>query len=555
MTNKFYSFKSNQLSVFIKRLGRSDYWLIILLWLIATGLNINKPYHIDDTFHLKAAHWIAENPLHPMSGMIDWGDHPEPIHIANQPPLYFYMVALWGTIFGYHEVAMHLLQSIFTLLALIYFYKVVLLIDAHQKRFLLVLFAFCPVFLVNQNLMTDIPLLAVELVFIYYLLDRKSRSDFKRFLLSTIFFSIMLLIKYTCLPLVIVFLSAIVIEKKYRYLGLLILPIAIVGIWSATNYIEYGGAHILDRPLNTFNGIHLFRSIIFFIICLGAITPFSVAFIGRTKRFKNIPAIISGTMVLFCIFIIFSFFNIISFSISTTILSSLFFINGCFLISKIVYEADRANDLESERTDRDKIIILLSIWILGTSLFVILLAPFMATRHLLLIIPPVLLVGSRLMENSNKLIRTEALAFTIVLGTLLGLSDWIYADFYRRNAKDIVLPSDSQIWSAGHWGWQWYTEKRGLLQYNNITSEIRTDDYLIYPVGIPRQQFAENIALTPVYKIWEKANIFTFFSVSNSASMYYSTASSPPWRFSKAPLDTIIIAKIKLVDPNSTHIH
>ena len=37
---------------------------LLIIWLIATLLNINKAYHIDDTFHFEAAENIKANPTH-----------------------------------------------------------------------------------------------------------------------------------------------------------------------------------------------------------------------------------------------------------------------------------------------------------------------------------------------------------------------------------------------------------------------------------------------------------------------------------------------------------
>ena len=62
---------------------------IFILWLILTGININKAFTIDDTYHLEAANLIAQNPLKPMSGFINWGDSPTQLFYGNQPPLFF----------------------------------------------------------------------------------------------------------------------------------------------------------------------------------------------------------------------------------------------------------------------------------------------------------------------------------------------------------------------------------------------------------------------------------------------------------------------------------
>jgi len=50
-----------------------SYGLLLLLSLICASFNLTKPLHIDDTAHLLIARKILEDPLHPMSGEVNWG--------------------------------------------------------------------------------------------------------------------------------------------------------------------------------------------------------------------------------------------------------------------------------------------------------------------------------------------------------------------------------------------------------------------------------------------------------------------------------------------------
>ncbi len=83
-------------------------WLL-LIWGVATALNVTKAYHIDDTAYLEVARAILADPLHPMSGQVNWGDFSEPIHQINQPPLLSYMLAGVFYCCGESELATHLL--------------------------------------------------------------------------------------------------------------------------------------------------------------------------------------------------------------------------------------------------------------------------------------------------------------------------------------------------------------------------------------------------------------------------------------------------------------
>src|SRR5215467_925770 len=95
----------------VQHAGQREWVWLLVLWVTVTAYNLFKPYHIDDTAHLEIARWISANPLRPMSGLFDWEEGIEPVYQLNQPHLYFYLLALWGGVFGYSEVAMHSLQS------------------------------------------------------------------------------------------------------------------------------------------------------------------------------------------------------------------------------------------------------------------------------------------------------------------------------------------------------------------------------------------------------------------------------------------------------------
>jgi hypothetical protein len=72
---------------------RNAYFLALCLWIVPTLININRAFHNDDTFCLYVGKCIIVYPLPPMSGMVNWYNDPEPFSNANQPPLFFYMMA------------------------------------------------------------------------------------------------------------------------------------------------------------------------------------------------------------------------------------------------------------------------------------------------------------------------------------------------------------------------------------------------------------------------------------------------------------------------------
>ncbi|MBK8583037.1 MAG: hypothetical protein IPL86_14830 [Flavobacteriales bacterium] len=123
-----------------------DLLVLFLLWAAATALDFGKAFHMDDTFHLLAAQWIEHHPLQPMSGLVNWGHDPQPLQYFNQPPGFFYLIALTGHFFGYGEGVMHGLRALFSLLAIANIYLLARHFAKGQALFITALLALCPAF-------------------------------------------------------------------------------------------------------------------------------------------------------------------------------------------------------------------------------------------------------------------------------------------------------------------------------------------------------------------------------------------------------------------------
>lgn len=529
---------------------KGKYLLVLILWLVLTGININKAFHIDDTFHLGAAAWITQHPATPMSGMINWSNIPTPFYRHNQPPLFFYLIALTSYFFGMSEVPLHILIAVFTFLALFGFQKLLDYLKVEKSSTFLLLLAFCPAFIVNQNVMTDVPMLAIILWSSYFLL-LAGRSDKKRnYIFTALLLSAGLLIKYSILPLVVVLLIVIIVRRDFKYLYAFIIPLIFLTLWSIWNYWEYGSVHFLDRPKGE---IHIKR-LWSFIACTGSMATFSFALLFGAFPSKYSKIIMSFILTI-CLAIIGAYTSGIMNDAQTADLLNICFILNGFIILTILIRQFSLHIHDggfNQFIKTDSFIIFL--YVSALSAFILLLAPFNATRHILLIIPFILLYANRFIVNVIKSINLMTVGVTIILGLLLGISDYKYADYYREMASELAPSSNKTIWTTGHWGWQWYSEKNGMKQYNTDQSEVKQGDYLIYPHNIPRQKLSKKIRISLVDKKWHEANLLTFFSVSNYASMYSSSLEIPPWTLSKRPIDTILIYRIDQIVADTTSI-
>ncbi|TNE54743.1 MAG: glycosyltransferase family 39 protein [Bacteroidetes bacterium] len=528
----------------LEKLGIEKFrdWQFVLLVVVLVSLfNWNKAYHIDDTFHLEAAAHLRSNPAKSMSAEINWGDTPTPMYHHNQPPLYFYLLALVSRLFGEDEQVLHLVTLGFVWMGLHFFWYLMTELEVRRKRFLLVLLAFCPAFIVNQNLMVDIPLLAMMLGCIYFLIRYRKTDQGKNLLWSGLLLGAGVLTKYTLIPLIPCFFLLAWWWRKPKVLIGALIPIVLLLLWSWWNWIEFGAIHLFGRSRSNFN----WDAPLSFIIALGAISSFLPAMLNGFfgwRWLRWVSYVLSGLFVL----LVFAFgMDWIDERVTTPILIGCYALAGgiiCLLLIGIVTLKLREKRLLFLRTGEMALLLPLA----ALSSFLILYAPFQATRHILLLLPFILLISHHLLDRLNSGIRNLSVGITLVLGTWLGISDWFYADYYRQMAREMYpMQTEQRVFSAGHWGWQWYSRKEGMKTYALNESILVRGDYLIHPDDVAQQRLNDTLELELKAQCWHEASWTTWFSGKDYASMYNSYSDRPPWVLSKKPIDTIRIFRLE----------
>ena len=517
------------------------YLPLILCWISVTILNSNKAFHIDDTFHLEAANYIVNHLFSPMSGLINWGDSPTPMYEHNQPPLFFVLIGLTVKFINSNEITLHLLLSVFSFGALLFFQKILELLKFNKIGIYLSLLAFNPAFIINQNLMTDIPILACTMVFFYFLLKGILGFGNNYLSIGMIVLSSGLLIKYSLLPELIVAMIALLLTKKFKQLTVLLIPILTLTLWSMWNYYEFNDIHLFGRPRKIYSNVHLWA----FIGTLGAISSFSLLIIPaflKKQLTNSVISIIIASIVCCLVYVV--QIDVFSEKKIQQLVHSLFLFNGSIVLLFIGYKFIVLARNENEHMVKITYTILFTqISLVAT--FVVVYAPFMATRHLLLILPFILLFFKKEIEQMDMYFKTIVISLSIGFGLILGISDYCYADFYREKATEIRL-SKATNWTVGHWGWQWYAKKAGMKIYSEEEDwKLKKGDYLIIPRNISKQTINQHIKYDTINFLTEKFHLTTLFSGNDFASMYNSFYQKPAWTISKSTIDTIFICKIR----------
>lgn len=173
-----------------------------------------------------------------------------------------------------------------------------------------------------------------------------------------------------------------------------------------------------------------------------------------------------------------------------------------------------------------------------------------ASRHILLIIPPVLLLTAPAMARARLREKVLAVACTGILGVLLTVSDKQYAGFYRESAPRIagqLSGSGGQVWSLGHWGWQWYSMQAGMQVYGRDESPVAVGDLLVIPEDYDCQELAPGIQLEAVANWNEAPGLKNFFCVEQFAGMYTSSYGKLPWSLCRSHHKVITAYRVTAV--------
>lgn len=526
--------------------------VLLLLWMFATALNLTKPYHIDDTAHLEIAQWIIREPWRPMSGQINWLQNTEPIHDLNQPHLYFYLLAGWGALWGFGEVPMHFLQSFFTLACIILTYRIAKIIVPSGALLTTALLMLSPAFVVGQNLMVDVPLLSLWLAFFYVLIAPPFKSEIRRFVLAGFFAGGACLIKYSSLPLTLLMLLYLIIKRHFRLIWTVSIPAMMLILWSCWNYLDYGSVHMLERRPVPFSWNDVAQMSVSWLICLGAILPYSLIYFRPNSELR--PKTFSTSakwLVVILSAMLFAALHLYKLDVSRTekIFLLIFFTNGIAIVLTLLWCFLRG--WFQIFSQQQQAILLFYLWVAAGASFIVLYAPFMATRHVLLVIVPISLLLARSVEPPSLAWRSAMVLLTASLSLVLGVSDWTWANFYKEKAVAIrrELPATANIYFTGHWGWQWYAKQNGMKQLEALKPQLEIGDYLVYPLAVADNQTLKNIpadrklALQKIYR--EPFSLLTFFSTGDSARFYASDTEQAPWIISFNAIPPILVFQVQ----------
>jgi 4-amino-4-deoxy-L-arabinose transferase-like glycosyltransferase len=527
---------------------------IISLSLVSFLLNYDKAFHVDDAAHLEFAEWISNNPLHPLSGSFFYGSSYQKIYSGNQPSLFFYLMAAFGKAFGFTEHSMHFLQGIFSCVTIWAFFVICKSLKVSHPIWLTVLLSISPAFIIGQNTMVDVPLLAVWNSF-YAVLLSKSLNKFSKYTICGLLCSIGLLIKYTSLVLIPILLIITLMEKDKKYLIVLLIPIISLIGWSVFNIYDYGNIHILSRhggPTSNsqFSFLIPLRTYVWFVGVLGAISPFVInIFYLYYKTSLGVRRYLWGAIILIFLIMfvlpVFCYIFDLDEHLTDLIFNFSFLVTGIttfyILINKTIKNGILKNLSQEE--------FILLYWVASTTAFISLFAAFMATRYVLPILPPILVLFHMWFINPKKSLTIYffilPITLTFILSSTLVIADIWYADIYRKNALLIKssFPENAKLWTSGPWGWSYYSTQAGMTLFDPKINKMAPGDFIVL-VDYSEKKFCYNLQLLNSIIVQRKSFYQKF------ASINFYSSDMRPWQYSNQPIEKFRFYKVlNEIDP------
>lgn len=464
---------------------------------------LDKAVHIDDALFLWSAEHILRAPLDFFGFTVNWyGWEMEMSEVMKNPPLVSYFLALLMALGAKSEVTLHLGMLLPGALAVLGVHRLAgLLCERAWLATLLTILS--PIFLVTgTGLMADMFLLALWVWAIYWYLRGERQESVSLRLLGVFLAGGAALCKYNGLAIIPLLLAVSIHRHKgvRRHMVLLLLPVAMVlGLhWysvtlygeglvgSAMSYsLDVGGEHLAGKLLS--QGVSALCFMGGGLLGCLLLLPFALSR-------KGVAAMAVAT-ALVATFLDFrgTFGGADFFSLGGGLRIWVAVQAGILIAAGT--QAFVLAGKEARRLDSD--VLLLILWLGGQFVFAAFLNWTVNARTMLPLIPPACILLARAVERAEKPLfvwgggaRGRVLVPLVISGIVSLAVAWSDYRWANSGREAVVLldqaveqagrPPES-VYFAGHWGFQYYMQRRGFRPLDHHASDLLRGDLLVLP--------------------------------------------------------------------------
>ena len=457
-----------------------------LLWILIQLPFAAGAFRIDDPYHLKAAEHLRTSPADPYGFYINWNGTPEwAFRTYASPPLLPAWLAIWSTVFPQNEVSLHLALLPFSVAALL---GLGLLAKSYKVDcgIAMALLACSPAFfLTSQVLMPDIVMLCLFLLAVAGARLYQSNGRPSALAVACIAAFCCPMAKYNGVVVVPVLIClALVRERRVGIIGVAMAPVLSLVLWGGFTWAKYGAVHFLAMSAyqrNPAMGAHP-AVITVGILAATGIGVLPLSLLGFLRRSQNRTPFLKEALALTLV-CSFWFAVKVGYGVASVLLFAL-------SVSLSVYVIGLAIVIGWQSLRRFEWSLMpLVAWIVAGFAFQYGLM-FVATRYLLFLAPPVILLVLKLSAPvPRQAAWAVALAANLLFTVLLAVGDLEAASVYRNTARGEIrsrLASEKgRFYFVGHWGFQYYAEKTGGAVIDKLNPPILNPGDLVVIATTP----------------------------------------------------------------------
>jgi len=434
-----------------------------------------KPFHLDDPVYLAVARQVLADPWKPYGFHFNWFGTSVPMwNVMLNPPGLGYLLAPLIRVLGEREVPLHLVFLAFPLLAAQSAYDIARRFTPNPFRAAL-LFAVAPMFAVSAStLMADVPALSFSLAALALLLtDIEGRRGAA--VLSGIAASAAVLIKYNSIFVIpLLALAAILLGRRpLRHFPAVLLPIlALVG-WETINFRDIGGSHLLSAVAIVGHerrgmGEMILAAGSFLFLGMGSAPVLLTAALGR--RDGRIALAVAIPIAIGLVARYGTSFGL-SEAGPLALVVAMASAGGLAWVGLAILNG----------LSRSREALFLQAWLLGTLVQAVAFSYFVASRFLLPVLLPAILLPLR--DHSPRATRL-AIVISAALSLAVSSSDQDLARGYRDAAATLHARYGTlgpRLRFQGHWGFQYYLEREGHRPLDDRALVFTAEDVLATP--------------------------------------------------------------------------
>lgn len=476
--------------------------LLVLLAALYTVSYLPKPLTIDDAAYYYYARQLARHPADPYGFEIFWYQHPVPANEVLAPPVVPAWWSLAIRLFGDSPLAWRLWMFPFAYLLVRALHRLSRQFARGMEWPVVVGLVFSPVFLPAMNFMLDVPMLALALTAIDLFVSARGLGQA---LLAGVVAALAMQTKYTAFLAPAAMVGHALLTGQIRQGLVAVCATAVLfGLWELFVSCKYGESHFLYHSHQTTATLSERMQFGFSLrLLLGSAAGFGVLFLFAALGLPGpVLSLLTLIVVLSCFLpaiggnygpetlkLHLLGTEVLPGMLLDTILGTLWLLGSAVVACRLLFRPLPGGWFPPQRTRRADWF--LAGWLLLELAGFFLLPPFPAVRRLMGPVVVGSLLAARLAARTCASARRRALVWWIMAGNcLIGLlvASVDAVDAYAlKNAAERSAAfvrdrdPDARIWCVGHWGFQYYAERAGMMPIVPDETIVEPGDWLVLP--------------------------------------------------------------------------